>query len=688
MSDTSSATFRGGVGDRWHRPVVPKLPYDLAVSGSGAGLRVLGPREAALLAAERIVLGELREALVALDAAPEGLAAVRQAAQDLDDLFLLVVVGEFNAGKSALLNAVLGSTVLEEGVTPTTAEITIIRYGEETQEHARPDGTVVRTAPAPLLRELSIVDTPGTNAIIRRHEELTREFIPRSDLVLFVTSADRPFTETERAFMEHVRAWGKKVLIVLNKIDLFQSEAQLQQVQGFVAEGVSRLLGFTPQIFPVSARLAMQAKAGGAHGPLPPGEREEAWRLSRFEPLERYLAETLDEAERVRLKLLNPLGIAERVTAQELTRTERRLETLRADLKGNDDIEGQLTLYQSDLRRDFGRRLQEVENVVYELNDRADAFFDETLRLGRVFDLFNADRLRADFDRRVIADSATRVDGVVQSMVDWLLDQEQRLWRTVAEYVGRRADARPGLGDGGFGPASGETAAGGSAVGTAGGLSGDRAGADGASEGRVPALSADALQGENWTFAQERRRMLDAVARAADQALKQYDADSEGRRWSLSMREAVTQTALAQVGALSLGTALVALIGTTAADVTGVLAASVMAGLGLYIIPLRRRRAREQFREKTESLRQRLKDGMTRQFESEVERSTQRLRDVLAPYSRRVRAEHDRMDGAQQRLVGLQGQLTTLRARAERELPRAAPVTEGDGAAHSAVTTT
>lgn len=621
---------------------------------------MLGPREAALLAAERNVLGELREALAALDAAPEGLAAVGQAAQDLDDLFLLVVVGEFNAGKSALLNAVLGSTILEEGVTPTTAEITIIRYGEVAQEQTRADGTVVRTAPAPLLRELSIVDTPGTNAIIRRHEELTREFIPRSDLVLFVTSADRPFTETERAFMEHVRAWGKKVLIVLNKIDLFQSEAQLQQVQGFVTEGVSRLLGFTPQVFPVSARLAMQVKTAGANGTLTPAEREETWRRSRFEALERYLAETLDEAERVRLKLLNPLGIAERVTAQERARTERRLETLRTDLKGSDEIEGQLTLYQSDLRRDFGRRLQEVENVVYELNDRADAFFDETLRLGRVFDLFNADRLRAEFDRRVIADSATRVDGVVQSMVDWLLDQEQRLWRTVAEYVGRRTAARPAavIGDG--------------APDAGGAGEGQPAGED----SRLAALSADALQGENWTFAQERRRMLDAVARAAEGALKQYDADSEGRRWSLSMREAVTQTALAQVGALSLGTALVALIGTTAADVTGVLAASVMAGLGLYIIPLRRRRAREQFREKTETLRQRLKDGMTRQFESELERSTQRLRDVLAPYSRRVRAEYDRMQGAHARLVGLQGQLATLRTRAERELPRAASALE------------
>ena len=62
----------------------------------------------------------------------------------------------------------------------------------------------------PLLRDIHIVDTPGTNAIIREHERITAEFVPRSDLVLFVTSADRPFTETERAFLEQIRGWGKK----------------------------------------------------------------------------------------------------------------------------------------------------------------------------------------------------------------------------------------------------------------------------------------------------------------------------------------------------------------------------------------------------------------------------------------------------------------------------------------------
>ena len=166
--------------------------------------------------------------------------------------------------------------------------------------------------------------------------------------------------------------------------------------------------------------------------------------------------------------------------------------------------------------------------------------------------------------------------------------------------------------------------------------------------------------------------MLAAVERAAEQALTQYNAGAEAQRFALAMRDAVTQTALTQVGALGLGAAVVALATTAAADVTGVLAASVLFGVGMYIIPLRRRQAREQFRKKADDLRAQLTEGMTRQFESELERSVQRVRDVLAPYSRRVRAEHDRLHTAHERLAALATQLGDLRRRAERELPGSA----------------
>ena len=131
-----------------------------------------------------------------------------------------MIAGEFNSGKSSFINALLGERVLPEGVTPTTDRINLLRHGPEVTEHAVEAFLLERTHPAELLRELSVVDTPGTNAVIRRHEELTRDFVPRADLVLFVTSADRPFSESEREFLERIRDWGKKIVFIVNKIDI------------------------------------------------------------------------------------------------------------------------------------------------------------------------------------------------------------------------------------------------------------------------------------------------------------------------------------------------------------------------------------------------------------------------------------------------------------------------------------
>ena len=100
--------------------------------------------------------------------------------------------------------------------------------------------------------------------------------------MLFITSVDRPFTESERAFLERTRDWGKKIVVVLNKTDILEAGPEVAEVRHFVAESAQHLLGLTPEIFPVSARLAMRAKQG---------ERE-VWDASGFERLERYVQDT------------------------------------------------------------------------------------------------------------------------------------------------------------------------------------------------------------------------------------------------------------------------------------------------------------------------------------------------------------------------------------------------------------
>src|SRR6266496_3515132 len=189
---------------------------------------MLTDEQAKFLREEKEALSEIRLALADIDVPREVLTTLQDAILQLDELFLLVVVGEFNSGKSSLVNALLGEKVLAEGVTPTTSRVTLVQWGEQVGESIVDGSYATFTHPLPLLRELNIVDTPGTNAVIRLHERLTDEFVPRSDLVLFVTSADRPMTESERLFLQRIRAWGKKVIVALNKSDLLEDAKALQ----------------------------------------------------------------------------------------------------------------------------------------------------------------------------------------------------------------------------------------------------------------------------------------------------------------------------------------------------------------------------------------------------------------------------------------------------------------------------
>ncbi len=390
--------------------------------------KILDSGQDELLKEERRVLTRLQLALVKFDAAAEHRAALEQSIHQLDELFLLVIVGEFNAGKSAFINALVGSPVAQEGVTPTTAQINVLQYGDQPGRQVREDNLHIITAPAPILRDIHIVDTPGTNAIIREHEAITSEFVPRSDLVLFVTSADRPFTETERAFLEQIRGWGKKVVIVINKIDILGGAGEVAEVRTFVADNARALLGFSPEVFPVSARLALRAKQGDPA----------SWAASGFEDLERYIAATLDAPGRVHLKLLNPLGVGAAISERHGTIVRERLGLLKEDFTTLEGVDQQLSVYQEDLTRDFEFRMADIDKILLEMERRGQDYFDETIRIGRVMDLLNRSRIQQGFEQQVVADTPQQIERKVGELVDWLVAADLRQWQAVTTHLAER----------------------------------------------------------------------------------------------------------------------------------------------------------------------------------------------------------------------------------------------------------
>ena len=579
---------------------------------------ILSKREQEIRIREQELLHRLATALERFgsDVAAEDLRRFQEAREQLNGLFLLVIAGEFNSGKSSFINALLGERVLPEGVTPTTDRINILRHGPAVSEHLLEAYLLERTHPADVLREINIVDTPGTNAIIRRHEELTRDFVPRSDLVLFVTSADRPFTESERGFLEQIREWGKKIVFIINKIDILSRPEEREEVLRYVGENATSLLGETPRLFAVSARQALEAREDGKDGK----DGDALWAESGFGAVEDYLLNTLDQQERVRLKLLNPLNVGLRLASKYKDATFERLKLLAQDVEAIQNIDQQLALFHQEMLRDFEPRLSRLDVLLGDMERRGMRFFEETIRIGRIKTLMDSEGVKRTFEREVIAETPREIEDEVGRVIDWIVERNLKLWQDISAYIERRQLTRH-------------------------------------REGMIGDVGS--------SFNYNRQALLDSVGRVSRDVVGSYNREEESRAIANEIQGTFATTALAQAGAIGLGTLVVTLVSSAAADITGILLATALAVGGFYVIPRKRRQAKQDFAQRIEQLGSRLKDVLTRQVHLELEQSTGRINEAIAPYRRFVQSQQQQLNEARGELVTTEDALLRLRSEIE-----------------------
>jgi len=578
---------------------------------------ILSEREHEIRARQQELLERLADSIESFEPTLTGedLRRLREAREQLQGLFLLVVVGEFNSGKSSFINALLGESVLPEGVTPTTDRINVLRHGSEPTLVDREAFLLERTHPSPLLREITLVDTPGTNAIIRRHEELTRDYVPRSDLVLFVTSVDRPFTESEREFLEQIREWGKKIVFVVNKMDILRDGAEREEVSKFVRDNGAALLGEAPEVFPVSARQGLSARTeeDGAG-------RRALWETSGFGAVEDYLLHTLDQEERIRLKLLNPLNVGLRLAATYKETAFERLKLLADDVETIHNIDRQLSLFHQEMVKDFEPRLDRLRLLLGEMGRRGETFFDEHIRIGRIRGLLDSEAVRQAFAREVVGDTPRMIEEDVGRIIDWIVERNLKVWQDVSGYIDRRKIAR----------------------------------------------HREEIIGEvGRSFDYNRQALLDSIGRLSREVVGTYDREAEARAIANEVQGTFATTALAEIGAIGLGTVVATVAMSAAADVTGILLAAVLAVGGFYLIPRKRRNAKDALRKRLAALEDQLTSALTRQVHLEIGQSTEQVNEAIAPYRRFVVSQTERLNEVRDELVTVEDSLLRLKREIE-----------------------
>ncbi len=528
----------------------------------------------------RDVLTELLSCASAANTPPEQLEMLKEALQALEDSFLVVVVGEFNAGKSSFINALLNTDKLAEGVTPTTAQINLIRYGENESVTSIEQWGQLVTLPVEILQSLSFVDTPGTNAVITEHEVLTRWFLPRADMVLFITSADRPFSESEKRFIQGIRDWGKKTVIILNKIDLLETEEERREVTEFVRKNAEAALNCEVPVIPVSARTAKKARAEISR---------ELWSDSGYEDLERYVQEKMDEKARFKMKMLSALGIASRVGENSEDRLRNELAIYNEDRKLTDSIRGELDLYSGDMNKEIARSMKEIHAIFNEIRDRGHKYFEELFVIKNLPNILKKDRNRLLFQENVLQNLPIEVERKTTEMVEMLSSQQQRMVQMIRLQIENRNSQFPG--------------------------------AD------LPKEAQD-----------KRAELLKRMQASIDSILEKIESDIAMDIGMKHAQSAVTAGLAIEVSAIGIGAALTAIATTVAADILGIVAAFWIGVAGFLVMPYYRKKAQREFDEKIGEIETKLVQSLESEFTQEVEDQISTMNDAVRPFERFVLA--------------------------------------------------
>lgn len=325
---------------------------------------------------ENEALLRLLDTLPLIDGLPPGtIEQARDAVFHTDHPFLLVLIGPFGSGKSTLINAFLGEPVLPTGPVPTTDHIIILRYGEHVERIAAPDGTETVFYPAPLLRSISLVDTPGLESVFAQHAERTDAFLHRSDWVVLVMLATQALTASNLQYLESLRDYGKRVLVVVNQVDLLDPSQQ-DTLRAFVQEQCLIHLGTEPQVFLTAARQGLAARQAE-----PPDEV--AWQASGMAELESFLVRSLDDRGRLRQKLQTPIQIARNVLATARHVVEEQQRALDRHRSVQENIDAQIAASRGQQQRLLESTLEAIAARFGEVSMRGEEAIQELFQPAR-----------------------------------------------------------------------------------------------------------------------------------------------------------------------------------------------------------------------------------------------------------------------------------------------------------------
>jgi small GTP-binding protein len=508
---------------------------------------------------------------------------VSEMADQIEEPLYLVVAGEYNSGKSSFINALCGERILPDGPTPSTHKITLLTYGEEKSSVEIDDHQCKMTYPLEALKEITIVDTPGTNSIITEHQIITEGFIHRAELVLFVTSADHPFTESERAFLQLLKGkWGRKILFILNKIDL-KNEEELKEIITFIEKNFYRLFAFEPKIIAVSTKNAYSARISGD---------VELLKRSNIEEVENFTFEQMDYETKMDLKILSPLKYLVNVFDEHKGGLDTKVVKYNAEIKSVEMFEKRLKNKKQDMRDYILKYKIEMQSVFTRLKEKVDSFLNYNVNTRAIITMkFAREKFGDKFKREVFgyANPRAELDRIVNDAVEYIDRNNNVLWDMAHNYMESDIALKQRTAD------------------------------------EVSQISKERYFASHGT---DKYSNLKEYTKQ----FQELDGGIEGERIHRVIQSSFINFVVLEGLAIGLIVSLSTFLTFIIPNILGVTVAIILAGVGLTIYPLKRKKYRSEFVKRIDSICERFNNLMVFEFEKVVDRVLEDIGNKMSAY--------------------------------------------------------
>lgn len=306
--------------------------------------------------------------------------------------FMFVIVGEVKAGKSSFINALLDAgdkEIAKVAPMPMTDTIQQILYGEERIEEINPYLKKIYQ-PIDILKDICIVDTPGTNTIVDHHQEITERFIPHADLIVFVFESKNPYRQSAWEFFDYINdEWRRNIIFVLQQKDLMEHDDLSINIKGVYDHAIKKGIA-SPKVYDVSAKQELEGDKTG----------------SGFSPLKEYISSNITGGKAPYLKMLNKIETAHSINQKIDTSLTLRKKQWEKDTIFRTDIKETLNIQEGKTKKQINTLL---ENLLASY-DRITNQTSDNLESGLSF-------------TNVIKRSFSSVFGTKQNLKDWLANE-------------------------------------------------------------------------------------------------------------------------------------------------------------------------------------------------------------------------------------------------------------------------